>query len=73
MEPAPCQSACCPGIDSTDDLYSVGKTMFVALIGVVELEIALISRFWTRIYFLFWFLSFILVRYVIRFQSGGKP
>ena len=53
---------CLPGIDSTDDLYSVGKTMFVALIGVVELEIALITRYWTRIYFLFWSLSFVLVR-----------
>ena len=36
--------------------------MFVALIGVVELEIALITRFWTRIYFLIWALSFVLVR-----------
>ena len=40
----------------------MGKTMFVALIGVVELEIALITRYWTRIYFLFWSLSFVLVR-----------
>ncbi len=53
---------CNAGVNSTDDLYSVGKTMFVALIGVVELEIALISRYWTRIYTLFWALSFTLVR-----------
>ena len=50
------------GRDSTDDLFSMGKTMFVALIGVVQWEIALVSRYWTKVYFAVWFLSYALVR-----------
>ena len=38
----------------------VGKTMFIALIGVVTLEVALVSRFWTRLFALVWSLSYIL-------------
>mmetsp|Transcript_7573 Transcript_7573/g.22355 ORF Transcript_7573/g.22355 Transcript_7573/m.22355 type:complete len:1298 (+) Transcript_7573:304-4197(+) len=33
--------------DSTNDLYSVGKVMFVALIGIVSAELGMLARFWT--------------------------
>ena len=46
--------------ESVADVWSVGKTMFIAMIGTVSLEIALVSRFWTWPFFLAWFLSFTL-------------
>lgn len=49
------------GRNSIADLYSMGKIAFVALIGVVDLEIALITRFWTWIYATVWIVMFILV------------
>jgi len=33
---------------------------FIALIGTVSLEIALVSRFWTRLFALAWSLSYLL-------------
>jgi len=30
-----------------DDVWAMGKTMFIGIIGVVSLEIALVARFWT--------------------------
>jgi hypothetical protein len=41
-----------------DDVYAVGKTMFIAIIGVVSLEIALIARFWTWLFLAAWALSY---------------
>ena len=35
--------------------------MFAALVGVVELEIALVSRYWTTVYGVVWTLSYALV------------
>ncbi len=47
--------------NSTDDLYSAGKSMFVAMIAVVTAEIGLIARFWTWEFCLCAFFSYALV------------
>lgn len=44
-----------------DGLFSIGKTAFIAVLGVVSLEIALVSRYWTKIWVVFWVLSYALV------------
>lgn len=49
------------GRNSTDDLYSAGKSMFVAMIAVVTAEIGLIARFWTWEFCLCAFFSYALV------------
>ncbi|KAK9806980.1 hypothetical protein WJX72_009386 [[Myrmecia] bisecta] len=54
-------SASASGRNSTDDLFSVGKTTFIAIIGVVSAELALVSRFWTFPFALVWALSYLLV------------
>ena len=40
---------------------SAGKTMFIALLGTVSLEVALVSRFWTWLFAFFLALSYFLV------------
>ena len=50
------------GRNSTHDLYSAGKTMFVALVAVVTAEIGLLARFWTLEFCLCAFFSYTLVR-----------
>lgn len=35
---------------SAVDVYSLGKAVFVALLGCVTLEVALVSRFWTPLF-----------------------
>lgn len=45
---------------SLQDVWSLGKTMFIAMIGTVTLEIGLVSRFWTFPFFAVWLLSFVL-------------
>ncbi|BDA48078.1 probable phospholipid-transporting ATPase 7 [Coccomyxa sp. Obi] len=41
-----------------DSVYAMGKLMFIGIIGVVSWEIALISRYWTWLFILVWFLSY---------------
>ncbi len=41
-----------------DSVYGMGKLMFIGIIGVVSWEIALISRYWTWLFVLVWFLSY---------------
>ncbi|KAK9839881.1 hypothetical protein WJX81_008363 [Elliptochloris bilobata] len=43
-----------------DDVNALGKTMFISMIGVVSLEVALISRFWTGWFIAAWALSWAL-------------
>lgn len=49
------------GRDSTHGLWSVGKTAYVALLGAVTLEMALVTRYWTMVFFIFMLLSYFLV------------
>lgn len=41
-----------------DSVYAMGKLMFIGIIGVVSWEIAVISRYWTWLFVLVWFLSY---------------
>ncbi|KAK9828339.1 hypothetical protein WJX74_009865 [Apatococcus lobatus] len=47
--------------NSITDLWSVGKTIWVAVIGVVTLEILLVSRYQTKLFLLVTLLSYALV------------
>ena len=47
--------------NSITDVYSVGKTVFVALLGAVTLEIVVIARYWTLPFLIFVLLSYFLV------------
>jgi magnesium-transporting ATPase (P-type) len=49
------------GQDSITDVYSTGKVVFVALLGAVSLEVALVSRYWTWLFGIFLFLSYAIV------------
>ena len=49
------------GQNSITDVYSVGKTVFVALLGAVTLEICVIARYWTWPFLVFVILSYWLV------------
>lgn len=39
------------GNEPVDDVYAVGKIMFIGIIGAVSLEISLIARYWTWLFF----------------------
>jgi hypothetical protein len=43
------------------DVYSLGRIMFVALLGTVTLEVALIARYWTWLFGIVTVLSYLLV------------
>lgn len=49
------------GPEAVDGLWAVGKTIFVAILGAVTLEVCLVARYWTSTYALFVFLSYFLV------------
>lgn len=49
------------GRDSVHGLWSVGKTTFIALLGSVTLEVSLVARYWTKVFFIFVVLSYFLV------------
>lgn len=49
------------GKRNIDDIYSVGKIVFVAMLGTVTLEMALVSRYWTKLFTVFLVLSYVLV------------
>jgi hypothetical protein len=54
------------GRDSVTDIYSTGKSMFLAMIMVVTCEIGLLARFWTTPFVIICFLSYALVGCVSR-------
>eukprot|EP00210_Caulerpa_lentillifera_P001725 g1657.t1 len=49
------------GPKAVDGLWAIGKTIFVAILGVVTLEACLVARYWTSIYAMFVFFSYFLV------------
>lgn len=49
------------GKNNSDSLWALGKTIFVGLLGVVTLEVALVSRYWTECFIVVLILSFGLV------------
>jgi len=49
------------GAQNITDVYSIGKVAFVALLGSVTLEVALIARYWTWLFGILTFLSYFLV------------
>jgi hypothetical protein len=65
----PASAACRPdacaqvaaGRDSVTDIYSTGKSMFLAMIMVVTCEIGLVARYWTTPFVIICFLSYALV------------
>lgn len=46
------------GVKPIDSVWAVGKLMFIGIIGVVSWEISLISRYWTWLFTVVWFLSY---------------
>lgn len=50
------------GSDSATDLFAVGKTAYICLLGVVNLELAIVSRYWT-----WWFGIAVVVSWLIGF------
>ena len=50
------------GADSATDLFAVGKTAYICLLGVVNLELVIVSRYWT-----WWFGVATLVSWLIGF------
>lgn len=57
----PYYSIATSGNHDITDVYSLGKIAFVALLGTVTLEVALIARYWTWLFGIFVFLSYFLV------------
>ena len=57
----PYYSIVASGQNSITDVYSVGKVVFVALLGAVTLEICVIARYWTWLFLVFVLLSYWLV------------
>lgn len=56
------------------DVDSAGKTMFIALLGTVSLEVALVTRFWTWLFVFFLALSYFLVYpFEARAPSSSLP
>ncbi|KDD73748.1 hypothetical protein H632_c1873p0, partial [Helicosporidium sp. ATCC 50920] len=49
------------GDHNITDVYSIGKIAFVALLGTVTLEVALVARYWTVLFAVFVGLSYVLV------------
>ena len=49
------------GVYSMTDVFAVGKTVFIALLGTVSLEVAIVSRYWTWLFVMFLVLSYVLV------------
>ena len=57
----PYYSIATSGDHNITDVYSLGKITFVALLGIVTLEVALIARYWTWVFFWITLLSYFLV------------
>ena len=57
----PYYSIATSGENNITDVYSLGKVTFVALLGIVTLEVALVARYWTWVFFWITLLSYFLV------------
>lgn len=57
----PYYSLATSGVHNVTDVYSLGKIAFVALLGTVTLEVALVARYWTWLFGAFTVLSYALV------------
>ncbi|KAL6774620.1 hypothetical protein ACKKBG_A25695 [Auxenochlorella protothecoides x Auxenochlorella symbiontica] len=57
----PYYSIATSGRHNITDVYSLGKLAFVALLGTVNLEVALVARYWTVLFAVFVALSYFLV------------
>jgi len=49
------------GTHNITDVYALGRVTFVALLGTVTLEVALVARYWTWVFFWIMILSYLLV------------
>lgn len=49
------------GTSNITDVYSIGRVTFVALLGSVTMEVALVARYWTWVFFWVMILSYLLV------------
>lgn len=58
----PYLSASPTGPNSTTDVFSIGKTAYMAMLGVVNIELAIVARYWT-----WWFGVAALVSWLIGF------
>ena len=68
----PYYSLATSGTHNVTDVYSLGKIAFVALLGAVTLEVALVARYWTWLFGVFTVLSYALVYpYLIIFPLAG--
>jgi Phospholipid-translocating P-type ATPase C-terminal len=71
------------GADSLVDVYTIGRAAYIALLGVVTVEIMLVTRFWTKVFIVACVLSYaavygfmFLLAYVYKavgnYNSGNK-
>jgi phospholipid-transporting ATPase len=49
------------GEHNITDVYSIGRVTFVALLGTVTMEVALVARYWTWVFFWVMLLSYLVV------------
>jgi magnesium-transporting ATPase (P-type) len=70
----PYYSLATSGNNNITDVYSLGKVAFVALLGTVTLEVALVARYWTWLFGILTVLSYTLVYpYLVVFPLAGAP
>ena len=70
----PYYSLATSGVHNVTDVYSLGKIAFVALLGTVTLEVALVARYWTWLFGAFTVLSYALVYpYLVILPLAGEP
>ncbi|EFN58106.1 hypothetical protein CHLNCDRAFT_20630, partial [Chlorella variabilis] len=68
----PYYSLATSGRHNITDVYSLGKVAFVALLGAVTLEVALVARYWTWLFGVLTLLSYALVYpYLVIFPLAG--
>lgn len=68
----PYYSLATSGSHNVTDVYSLGKIAFVALLGAVTLEVALVARYWTWLFGTLTVLSYVLVYpYMVVFPLAG--
>ena len=49
------------GAASVNDIYSVGKTVFICMLGAVTIEVMIVARYWTVVFGVISALSYLLV------------
>jgi magnesium-transporting ATPase (P-type) len=57
----PYYSIATSGTYNITDVYALGRVTFVALLGTVTMEVALVARYWTWVFFWVMILSYLLV------------